>query len=147
MRPSLLLATASLILAAPTEDAVEKRAITSGTNDGSIFQFGDAARCRRTFYDSGACGLSTYFKGRVPADATLVAVPSGVFDRYGQAQDNRLCGKTITMTYRGVTRRAVVADENTSGEQSIDMCLDDWKAFGGKDGDGTLRKGIKWTIG
>ncbi|KAM0667456.1 hypothetical protein ACQRIT_003488 [Beauveria bassiana] len=131
---------------APAED-VEKRAIiTSGTNDGSIFQFGDASRCRKLFYDSGACGLSTYFKGKVPSNMPLVAVPSRIFDKFGQAQDNQLCARIITMTYKGVTRRAIVADENTSDEQSIDMCLGDWKAFGGKDGDGTLRRGVKWTI-
>lgn len=142
----IVAALAMSVSAAPAED-VEKRAITSGTNDGSIFQFGDAQRCRKIFYDSGACGLSTYFKGKVPSNMPLVAVPSGVFDRYGQAQNNKLCAKTITMTYKGVTRKAIVADENTSGEQSIDMCLDDWKAFGGHDGDGTLRRGVKWTIG
>ncbi|KAM3463617.1 hypothetical protein MY5147_009634 [Beauveria neobassiana] len=122
---------------APAAEDVEKRAIiTSGTNDGSIFQFGDASRCR-----------NTYFKGKVPSNMPLVAVPSRVFDKFGQAQHNKLCAKTITMTYKGVTRRAIVADENTSDEQSIDMCLGDWKAFGGKDGDGTLRRGVKWTIG
>ncbi|OAA44578.1 hypothetical protein BBO_04061 [Beauveria brongniartii RCEF 3172] len=131
---------------APADD-VEKRAITSGTNDGSIFQFGDASSCRKLFYDSGACGLSTYFKGKVPSNMPLVAVPSRVFGKFGQAQANKLCAKTITMTYKGVTRKAIVADQNTSNEQSIDMCLDDWKAFGGKDGDGTLRRGVKWTIG
>ncbi|KAJ6787105.1 hypothetical protein PWT90_07226 [Aphanocladium album] len=142
----LVAALAVAVSAAPAED-VEKRAITSGTNDGSIFQFGDASRCRKIFYNSGACGISTYFKGKVPDNMPLVAIPSHVFDKYGQAQDNKLCAKTITMTYKGVTRKAIVADENTSNEQSIDMCLDDWKAFGGKDGDGTLRRGIKWTIG
>ncbi|KAM3563523.1 hypothetical protein MY1884_001221 [Beauveria asiatica] len=131
---------------APADD-VEKRAIISGTNDGSIFQFGDASRCRKLFYDSGACGLSTYFKRRVPSNMPLVAVPSRVFDQFGRAQDNKLCARTITMTYKGVTRKAIVADENTSNEQSIDMCLGDWKAFGGKDRDGTLLRGVKWTIG
>ncbi|KAM3512352.1 hypothetical protein MY11210_003991 [Beauveria gryllotalpidicola] len=149
MRLSLSVIVAVLaggIHGAPAEN-VEKRAITSGTNDGSIFRFGDASRCRKILYDSGACGLSTYFKGKVPPNMTLVAVPSDVFDRFGEAQNNKLCAKTITMTYKGVTRKAIVADENTSNEQSIDMCLDDWKAFGGKNGDGTLRRGIKWTIG
>lgn len=73
-------------------------------------------------------------------------MPSGVFDNYGMSQHNKLCGKTITMTYKGETRTAIVADRNVSKDNSIDMCLDIWKAFGGKDGDGTLRKGIKWTI-
>ncbi|KAK3181377.1 hypothetical protein K4F52_007391 [Lecanicillium sp. MT-2017a] len=138
MQLSLSIATLAL--------AASVAAGPSGTSDGSIFMFGDSAKCRKIFYDSGACGLSTYFKGKVDPNMSLVAIPSHVFDKYGQAQNNKLCGKIITMTYQGVTRKAVVADENTSGEQSIDMCLGDWKAFHGKDGDGTLRKNIKWSI-
>lgn len=56
------------------------------------------------------------YKGKVDPNMSLVAIPSHVFDKYGQAQNNKLCGKIITMTYQGVTRKAVVADENTSGE-------------------------------
>lgn len=134
-------------LAAPNSAEVNKRSIASGSNtNGSIFQFGSASSCYQIFWKSGACGLSTYFNGKVDRSLPLVAVPSHVFDKYGQAQDNKLCGKVITMTHNGVTKKAVVADENTSNEQSIDMCLDLWKAFGGHDNDGTLIKGFKWSI-
>lgn len=76
----------------------------------------------------------------------LVAMPSGVFDKYGAAQNNKLCGKVITMKRNGVTRKAVVADRNLSKDNSIDMCLDMWQAFGGRDGDGTLIRGFSWSV-
>lgn len=134
-------------LATPVPADVAERSTVSGSNtNGSIFQFGSASSCKQIFWQSGACGLSTYFNGKVDRSLPLVAIPSHVFDKYGQAQNNKLCGKVITMTHNGVTKRAVVADENTSNEQSIDMCLDMWKAFGGHDNDGTLIKGFKWSI-
>ncbi|KID81657.1 hypothetical protein MAJ_11380, partial [Metarhizium majus ARSEF 297] len=114
--------------------------------NGSIFMFGDQEKCREAFWTRGACGLSTYFKDSNPNNLPLVALPSGIFDPHGQAQNNKLCGKVITMTRQGVTQQALVADENMSSEQSIDMCLDMWKKFGGRDNDGTLREGIEWSI-
>ena len=120
-------------------------AVTGSNTPGSIFMFGSAANCRATFNQHGACGISTYFP-HVDVKLPLVAMPSGVFDKYGAAQHNTLCGKTITMTHNGVTRKAVVADENTSAEQSIDMCLDLWTAFGGHDNDGTIIKPFSWSI-
>ncbi|KAL6894968.1 hypothetical protein GGI43DRAFT_386110 [Trichoderma evansii] len=142
---SLVLAiTAS---AAPIEEEQHtKRAIT-GSGPGSIFQFGSASNCRQIFYDFGACGLSTFFPNQVPASMSLVALPSHIFDAHGsEDQDNPLCAKIITMTHNGVTRQAVISDENTSSEQSIDMCLDLWQAFGGHDNDGTLIQNISWSI-
>ncbi|RGP58890.1 mrsp1/expansinlike protein [Fusarium sporotrichioides] len=135
-------------LAAPSDSTFTKKAdIVSGDHQkGSIFMFGDAQSCRQTFWTGGACGLSTYFADKVDGSLPLIAMPSGIFDKYGQAQNNKLCGKIITMTHEGVTKRAVVADENTSSEQTIDMCLDIWQAFGGKDNDGSLREGITWSI-
>lgn len=134
-------------LAMPDPADATKRSIVSGSNtNGSIFQFGSASACYQIFWHSGACGLSTYFNGKIDSSLPLVAIPSHVFDKHGEAQDNKLCGKVITMTHNGVTKRAVVADENTSNEQSIDMCLDLWKSFGGHDNDGTLIKGFKWSI-
>jgi hypothetical protein len=65
--------------------AVIATAGPSGTSDGSIFMFDDSARCRKIFYDSGTCGLSTYFRGRVDPNMSLVAIPSRIFDKYGQA--------------------------------------------------------------
>ncbi|EFY91641.1 hypothetical protein MAC_02231 [Metarhizium acridum CQMa 102] len=120
--------------------------VSGKDTNGSIFMFGDLGNCRSAFRDHGACGLSTYFKDIDPDKLSLVALPSGIFDPHGQAQNNKLCGKVITMTYNGVSKQAVVADENKSSEQSIDMCLDMWEAFGGRDGDGTLLKGIEWSI-
>ncbi|UKZ78138.1 hypothetical protein TrVFT333_005872 [Trichoderma virens FT-333] len=151
MKFSLSIVSLALALtasAAPVEEEHTKRAAKvsgSGTN-GSIFMFGSASNCRNIFWQYGACGLSTYFANKVPSNLPLVALPSGVFDRYGEAQDNSLCAKVITMTHNGVSRQAVVADENTSSEQSIDMCLDLWQAFGGHDNDGTLIKNFSWSI-
>lgn len=61
---------------------------------------------------------------------SLVALPSHIFDAHGSTdQDNPLCAKIITLKHNGVTRQAVISDENTSSEQSIDMCLDLWQAL------------------
>ncbi|TFB01879.1 hypothetical protein CCMA1212_006174 [Trichoderma ghanense] len=130
----------------PTENKAAAAAVSGSGTNGSIFMFGSAANCRQIFYGFGACGLSTFFADKVPASMPLVAIPSGIFDRFGEAQDNSLCAKVITMTHNGVTRQAVVADENTSSEQSIDMCLDLWQAFGGHDGDGSLITNFSWSI-
>ncbi|KAF4337282.1 hypothetical protein FBEOM_8871 [Fusarium beomiforme] len=142
------LVAATSVSAAPSDSPMDKKAVlASGSNqNGSIFMFGSSRKCRQVFYTGGACGLSTYFADKVDPNLPLVAVPSGVFDKFGQAQHNQLCGKVVTMTYQGVTRQAIVADRNVSNERSIDMCLGIWKAFGGKDGDGSIRKGIQWSI-
>ncbi|KAL6862104.1 hypothetical protein J3F83DRAFT_762802 [Trichoderma novae-zelandiae] len=148
MKFSLSIASLALALTASASPIAENKAAAvsgSGTN-GSIFMFGSASNCRQIFYDFGACGLSTFFADKVPSNLPLVAIPSGIFDRFGEAQDNSLCAKIITMTHNGVTRQAVVADENTSSEQSIDMCLDLWQAFGGHDNDGSLITNFSWSI-
>ncbi|KAL7787050.1 hypothetical protein V8C37DRAFT_274398 [Trichoderma ceciliae] len=136
--------------AAPVEEEkhTERAAPVSGSGTpGSIFQFGSASNCRSIFWQYGACGLSTFFADKVPASMPLVALPSGIFDKHGPSdQGNSLCAKVINLTHNGVTRQAVVADENTSSEQSIDMCLDLWQAFGGHDNDGTLIKPFTWSI-
>lgn len=138
---AVLAATTS---AAPSE--MQKREQVTGNNqNGSIFQFGDAKKCNNTFRQSGACGISTYFKN-VDPNSSFVAMPAEVFDKYGSAQHNRLCGKTITMTHNGVTRTAIVADRNLSNDHSIDMCLDLWQAFGGHDNDGTVIHNFSWKI-
>ncbi|KAM0514510.1 hypothetical protein ACHAPE_006805 [Trichoderma viride] len=131
------------VSAAPTEE-ITKRASGSGTN-GSIYAYGSASACHNTLRVYGACGISTFFQNIDP-NKSFVAMPSDVFDKYGQSQHNTLCGKTITMTHNGVTRTAIVADRNVSNDHSIDMCLDLWQAFGGHDGDGTLIKNFSWTI-
>ncbi|KAL6875997.1 hypothetical protein HDV57DRAFT_519343 [Trichoderma longibrachiatum] len=156
MKLSLTLSTLALALTASASPISETKsaenkaaaaaAISGSGTPGSIFMFGSAANCRQVFYDFGACGLSTFFADEVPASMPLVAIPSGIFDQFGEAQDNSLCAKVITMTHNGVTRQAIVADENTSSEQSIDMCLDLWQAFGGHDGDGSLITNFSWSI-
>ncbi|KAJ2976718.1 hypothetical protein NQ176_g4779 [Zarea fungicola] len=73
-------------------------------------------------------------------------MPAGVFDKFGSAQHNTLCGKTIKITRNGVTKTAIVADRNLSVDNSIDTCLDIWTAFGGHDNDGSLIHGASWTI-
>ncbi|RFU81471.1 hypothetical protein TARUN_736 [Trichoderma arundinaceum] len=143
-------ALALTVSAAPVEEEqhTERAAkVVSGSGTpGSIFQFGSASNCRSIFWQFGACGISTFFPN-VPSNLPLVALPSGIFDAHGPSdQENSLCAKVITLTHNGVTRQAVVADENTSSEQSIDMCLDLWQAFGGHDGDGTLIKPFTWSI-
>lgn len=138
---------ATVASAAPSTRLAARETIASGTDqNGSIFQFGDAAAARSTLYTAGACGLSTYFADQVDPAMPLVAMPSGVFDQYGASQNNQLCAKVITMTNNGVTQQAVVADRNLSADNSIDMTSDLWVAFGGVDGDGTLIPGFSWTI-
>ncbi|KAK2608942.1 hypothetical protein QQS21_002518 [Conoideocrella luteorostrata] len=123
-----------------------RRDVSGSNASGSIYMFGSASACREIFWQSGACGLSTYFRDTVDPNMPLTAIPSEVFDKYGQAQYNKLCGKVITMTHNGVTRKAVVADKATSSGQLIDMCLDLWQAFGGHDNDGTVIKGFEWSV-
>lgn len=129
--------------AAPTENA--KAAVSGSNTNGSIFRFGSASQCHEILRTAGACGISTYFKG-VNSKSSFVAMPAEIFDKHGQSQHNTLCGKTITLTHNGVTKKGVVADRNLSNDHSIDMCLDLWQAFGGHDNDGTLIKGITWSI-
>ncbi|KAK1240309.1 hypothetical protein MKX08_007751 [Trichoderma sp. CBMAI-0020] len=143
---SLALAVTASAVPIEEEQHAERSTIT-GSGPGSIFQFGSASNCRTIFWNSGACGLSTFFPNQVPASLPLVALPSRIFEAHGSSdQENPLCAKVITMKHNGVTRQAVVSDENTSDEQSIDMCLDLWQAFGGHDGDGTLIENISWSI-
>ncbi|KAL6904079.1 hypothetical protein GGI43DRAFT_381770 [Trichoderma evansii] len=132
------------VSAAPVEENAQATASGSGTN-GSIYRFGSASQCHQILRTAGACGISTYFKN-VDPKASFVAMPADVFDKYGQSQHNKLCGKVITMKHNGVTKKAVVADRNLSNDHSIDMCLDLWQAFGGHDNDGTLIKGFSWSI-
>ncbi|KAH6605394.1 hypothetical protein Trco_007101 [Trichoderma cornu-damae] len=147
MQFSLSIATFALALTASAAPAEKPRGIlASGTNNGSIFMYGDPAPARQLFYVYGACGLSTFFASQVDPSMPLIAMPSGVFDLYGSAQHNTLCAKVITITKNGVTRQAVVADRNVSVDNSIDMTLDLWEAFGGHDGDGTLIPGLTWSI-
>lgn len=73
-------------------------------------------------------------------------MPAGFFDQYGSAQYNTLCGKKITITKNGVSRTGVIADRNLSNDNSIDMCLDLWTAFGGRDNDGTVIRGLSFDI-
>lgn len=117
----------------------------SDNANGSIYRFGDATECHNILRDYGACGISTYFKN-VNQGASFVAMPANVFDQYGAAQNNKLCGKTITITHNGVTRTGVVADRNLSNDDSIDMCLDLWTAFGGHDNDGTVIHNMSFDI-
>lgn len=113
--------------------------------NGSIYRFGDANECHRILREYGACGISTYFQN-VDPNSSFVAMPSGIFDQYGSAQHNTLCGKKITITKNGVSRTGVVADRNLSNDNSIDMCLDLWTAYGGRDGDGTVIHGMSFDI-
>lgn len=143
---------ATTVSAAPAAVPVDASAVVarapqkSGTNMvGSIFQFGSDPRCRDLFWKHGACGLSTYHK-YVDSNMPLVAVPGHIFNQWGASQNNKLCGKVITMKYKGVTQKAVVADQNVGGDFSIDMCLNMWKAFGGRDNDGSIIKPITWSI-
>ncbi|CAG8977676.1 hypothetical protein HYALB_00009621 [Hymenoscyphus albidus] len=119
--------------------------LASGTNAGSIFRFGDAAAAKALFWQSGSCGLSTYFPN-TNKNLPLVAMTSTVMSKFGASQHNTLCGKTITMTYKGVTQKAIIADTNVSVDNSIDMTSDVWIKFGGHDGDGTLLKSLTWSI-
>ncbi|CAM1508924.1 Fc.00g026630.m01.CDS01 [Cosmosporella sp. VM-42] len=153
MQYSLIPVIASLALGAvampqPMSPAsLDPRATVSGNNPGSIFQFGSDSNCRALFWQYGACGLSTYFNnGQVNPNMPLVAIPGSVFNQYGASQNNKLCAKVITMTRNGVTRQAVVADQNVGGDNSIDMCLGLWQAFGGHDNDGSILQGMQWSI-
>lgn len=148
MQFSVVTVIAALALDASAEPIpLTSRDTISGSNPGSIFQFGDTNACRDLFWQDGACGLSTYFNnGQVDPNMPLVAIPGSIFSQYGNWQNNRLCAKTITMHYNGVTQKAIIADQNVGGDNSVDMCLDMWQAFGGRDGDGSILRGMTWSI-
>lgn len=148
MQFSLSLVTFALALTASAAPTSKRQSVlASGTNtNGSIFMFGDPAPARQLLYTVGACGLSTYFPNAVSPSMPLIAMPANVFDQFGYAQHNTLCGKIITITRNGVTRQAAVADRNLSSTNSIDMTLDLWEAFGGHDGDGSIIPGFSWSI-
>lgn len=77
----------SLTLAAVA--AVQTEAIASGSRQSiSMYAFVDARHWHHTLRDFGACGISTYFKN-INQDASFVAMPSGVFDRYGDLSGGR----------------------------------------------------------
>ncbi|KAL7948654.1 hypothetical protein V8C42DRAFT_342667 [Trichoderma barbatum] len=140
------LAIAASVLAATVSAAPTAKAVSGSNTNGSIFMFGDPAPARDLLYRFGACGLSTYFPGQVNGNMPLVAMPANVFDQFGFAQHNTLCARVITISRNGVTRQAVVADRNLSDTHSIDMTLDLWQAFGGRDGDGSIIRGFTWSI-
>jgi hypothetical protein len=142
--PLAVLALALTATASPTPEMAARATVSGSNTNGSIFRFGSATECRKIFRVSGACGISTYFPNT--PDMSLVAMPADVFDRYGQAQHNSLCGKVITMKHNGVTKKAIVADRNLSNDHSIDMCLDLWQAFGGHNNDGSIIKGFSWSV-
>ena len=128
-------------------NSVSASSNVDGTNTGTIFRFGDAAAARKIFWESGSCGLSTYFADKVDAKLPLVAFPEIVMKQHGASQNNKLCGKVATLTARGKTMKVVVADTNVSPENSIDMTSDVWTYFGQKDGDGSHKDfQIKWSI-
>jgi len=139
--PAILMVAAS-VSAAP----LSRRDTLTGTNAGSIFEFGDASVARATFYEYGSCGLSTYFVGVVADDMPLVAMPSVIMENYGASQHNTLCGKIITMTVGSVTRQAAIADTNVSNTNSIDMTSDLWVAFGQPADDGSIIAAVEWSI-
>ncbi|KAL7900546.1 hypothetical protein HDV63DRAFT_285865 [Trichoderma sp. SZMC 28014] len=146
MQFSLSIATFVLAMTASAAPSVKRQnIIASGDNmQGTIFEFGDPAPARQALYQSGACGLSTYFPNAVDLSMPLIAMPAVIFDQFGAAQNDQLCAKIITMSNNGVTRQAAVADRNSF--DSIDMTLDLWEAFGGHDNDGTIIPGFSWYI-
>jgi len=120
---------------------------TEGANTGTIFRFGDPAAARKIFWESGSCGLSTYFADKVDGNIPLVAFPESVMKQHGASQNNKLCGKVATLKSKGKTMKVVVADTNVSPEHSIDMTSDVWTFFGQKDGDGSHKDfQIQWSI-
>lgn len=140
-----LLVLAFTASAIPTQQP--KEIIVSGQDqNGSIFMFGDPVVSRNIEYTAGACGLSTYFSDQIDPSMSLVAMPAGVFDLFGSAQNNRLCAKVITMARDGLTRQAIVSDRNLSEDNSIDMGLELWEVFGGSDNDGSIIRGFSWSI-
>ncbi|ATY65413.1 hypothetical protein A9K55_002148 [Cordyceps militaris] len=116
----------------------------AGTNQAiSIYSF--ESSCNSALRTGGACGLSTYFPN-VDENASFFAMPWEVFDQYGRSQHNVLCGKQIQITHNGVVEKAIVADRNGGGDNSIDTCPDLWQAFGGHDGNGTLIRVASWVM-
>ncbi|KID61701.1 hypothetical protein MAN_08940, partial [Metarhizium hybridum] len=117
--------------------------LPSGNNmGGTIFQY-DLNQCLEAFETQGACELKTNYPNSNPNKLSLVALPSGEFDKWGK---DKVCGKVITMKYNGITQKAVVADRNAGATPSIDMCTDVWKNFGVEVAVGRLDGGIDWSI-
>lgn len=143
--------SALAVAASASPVAVAKRDIPSSFYSnmpitGSEYSFDTDANCNQVFYQSGACGLSTYFTSQFPSSAgqEFVAISASVFDQFGASQNNELCGKTIDITGpNGVVQQAVVADR--AGADIIDMCANLWEAFGSTTGDGTNIQ-IQWKV-
>ncbi|CRG86453.1 hypothetical protein PISL3812_03459 [Talaromyces islandicus] len=141
----------SALAVAASASPIQKRDIPSSYYSnmditGSIYSFSDDASCNNVFYQSGACGMSTYFTSQFPSAAgqEFIALSASVFDQFGANQSDELCGKTIDITGpNGVTKQAVIADR--AGGDIIDMCAGLWEAFGSTNGDGTNIQ-VQWKV-
>jgi hypothetical protein len=137
------------VSASPLPDnASDAHPAVNGTNTGSIYSLDSETTSRPVLWNSGSCGLSTYFPTVDPA-ANLVAMPDIVMQPYGASQHNTLCGKKVHLKEVGTNKtvEAVVADTNFSNEHSIDMLLKAWLDFGRNPGDAD-NKGFKidWSV-
>jgi hypothetical protein len=143
------IALASQVAAAPSP--LQKRDIPSSYYTdmpitGSIYSFSDDASCNQVFYQSGSCGLSTYFTSQFPSSdgQEFIALSASIMDQFGASQNDELCGVTIDITGpNGVTKQAVIADR--AGADIIDMCANNWEAFGSTNGDGTNIQ-VQWKV-
>lgn len=117
--------------------------LASGKDMGGTIYSYELDKCLKDFWTSGACELEANYPNSNPDKLSLVALASGEFDKAGK---NKVCGKVITMTYKGITQKALVADRNVNAKPSIDMCTDVWKNFGVDVAVGRLEGGIDWSI-
>lgn len=109
---------------------------------GTIYKY-ELDQCLKDFETQGACELKANYPNSNPNKLSLVALPSVEFDKAGK---NKVCGKVISMTYKGITQQAVVADRNAGAKPSIDMCTDVWEKLGVAVSVGRLEGGIDWSI-
>jgi hypothetical protein len=149
-QPLLFLAVAlGTVSASPLPDATPNPGTpVTGTNTGSIYSLDPETTSRPVLWNSGSCGLSTYFPNVDPT-AELVAMPGSVMTLYGASQNNALCGKNVTMTQVGTntTVVAVVADTNISPQNSIDMLMGAWVTFGRSPTDADTKNfQLDWSI-
>jgi hypothetical protein len=105
----------------------------SGTGDITYYEVGvGATSCGGWFQDTQA----------------IVALPIGVMQQYnpGNPNNNPLCGKTVTITYNGVTHTGTVADScGGCDSQSIDLSPSLFTTITGGLGAGRV-SGVTWSV-
>jgi len=118
----------------------------NGTSTGTNVS-GNPSTARQTLWETGSCGLSTYFADNIDSNVPLVAFPESVMKLHGESHDNKLCGKIATLKASDKTMKVVVAGTTVNPDHSIDLTSDVWTFFGQEDKAGLSKNfQIEWSI-